>query len=149
MVKCISVDKNIITLEQGGSAYFPNVGRGEVVSLSFRGLTNPRSTVETEPFKIYNYGYNGNLQQSFQESGSIGGVTMKELADIQFYVNATSNMTGELTTYNFTYLSQEPLLAGDKATLVFPKFNVLPQTLRELNPKSLSGNKDIEYSLQG
>ena len=115
-----------------------------MVSLSFGGLTNPRTNVETKPFKISNYGYAGH-----QESGSIGGVTMKELADIQFYVNATSNMTGEPTTYNFTYLSQEPLLAGDKATLVFPKFNVLPQTLRELNPKSLSGNKDIEYSLQG
>ena len=145
MVRCISVDKNIITLEQGGSAYFPSVARGEVVSLSFVGITNPRTTVETEPFKIYTYGYSGN----FLESGSIGGVTMEELADIQFNVNATGNMTGELTTYNFTYLSQEPLLAGDKATLVFPKFNELPQTLRELNPKSLSGNKYIEYSLQG
>ena len=46
---------------------------------------------------------------------------MKEVADIQFYVYATSNMTGDLTTYNFTYLSKEPLLAGDKATLTFPK----------------------------
>ena len=72
---------------------------------------------------------------------------MRELADIQFYVNATSYVTGDLTTYNFTYLSQEPLLAGDKATLTFPEEIQLPQTLRELNAKSLSGHKDIVYSV--
>ena len=144
MVKCLGVDKNIITLRQGGSLYFPNVENGEMVSLSFKGLTNPRTTVETEPFKISNYGYTG-----IQESGWIGGVSMKELADIQFYVNATSNMTGELTTYNFTYLSQEPLLAGDKATLVFPEEIEVRQTLRQLNATSLTGYKDIVYSVQG
>ena len=123
-----------------GSIYFSDRGENTLI---LTGLINPRTNVETEPFKLTTYGY----QDNFLESGSIGGVTMKEVADIQFYVNATSNMTGDLTTYNFTYLSKEPLLAGDKATLTFPKEIQVPQTLRELNATSLSGHKDIVYSV--
>ena len=117
---------------------------GDLVTITLEGLTNPRTNVQTEPFNITSYDYQGNMI----EFGLIGGVTMTELADMQFYVWPKSWINGDKTTYNVTYFIEEPLLAGDKATVVFPKEIEVPQTLRELNAKSLNGHKDIIYSVK-